>query len=365
MRRSDDGSALAADRFKHRFDTLDSALNSTRLSILVLLSTVSLGSAGVLAMAADTDAGDLPLSPRDKILVQFKSLSMDCTEGRYRDEKFSYRLFVPLQLEADQEYPLLLWFHGHGESGDDNLKNLTHLDAALIRYTRGKGAFRGFILVPQVPKGEDWFDPTSSKQDDMLTVAWTMFKQTTRSYPIDEDRILLAGVCSGGDACWEMGMRHPGHFAAISPIVTSGGDESRAGKLITTPIWAFHNLHDDHSPIDKTRQMVQAIHSAGGHAVLTEIPDVGHGAWDQAFGHYRLFDWLLARRRGEWTWKPYLQFIDWRRVAVQCSLPALIAMACWLELRRRRKMATRRFHPIPLPSELQAETRTLVAQQGE
>src|SRR3954470_21375500 len=37
------------------------------------------------------------------------------------------RLFVPQQLTEQHSYPLLLWFHGYGESGDDNLRQLLYI----------------------------------------------------------------------------------------------------------------------------------------------------------------------------------------------------------------------------------------------
>lgn len=320
--------------------------------INLLIRTCFVGSAfisalylGTVSAAPNTSIhGGVPRTSRDEIVRQFEPREFVCTDRKYREKKFLYRLYVPTELNQAQKYPLLLWFHGHGEAGDDNLKNLTHLDAAMIRYARVNGSFPGFILVPQVPKGEDWFDPEMQTQEDMLTVSWAMVVRTIQEYPIDEDRILLAGVCSGGDACWEMGMRHPQQFAAIVPIVTRGGDESRAASLGTTPVWSFHNRYDTTTPIDGNRQMVAAVRAAGGYALLTELADVAHGAWAHAFGDYHILDWLLEQRRGHVSWNIYLQFADWSKLVIGCGLMLLIVAVGWAAFCRRK--ARRRTLPF-------------------
>ena len=48
----------------------------------------------------------------------------------YRDAEGSmpYRLFVPKEEKAGVRYPLLVFLHGAGERGDDNVAQLTHAD---------------------------------------------------------------------------------------------------------------------------------------------------------------------------------------------------------------------------------------------
>jgi len=308
---------------------------------IFILALVVSTAESVGATLAATEENMTQFSPTEQIIRQFEALDMYYTGGRYEQEKFSYRLYAPPHVDANNKYPLLLWLHGSGESGNDNRKHLVHIDKALALFAKRRRPFPGFVLAPQVPKGASWFTGNTSRDDDMLMVAWTMLQRIMQRYPIDEDRIFLAGVSSGGAACWEMGMRYPGRFAAIAPIASGGGDEVRAAQLVGTPIWALHNLHDKRPPIESVRRMVAAVRDAGGHAELTEIPNLGHAAWNQALGDHKLLDWLLARRRGESSWKPYVQFVNWRQVSVQFGLPALIAVACWMEFRRRNHMAVR------------------------
>jgi pimeloyl-ACP methyl ester carboxylesterase len=176
-----------------------------------------------------------------------------------------------------------------------------------------------------------------ASDDDMLFVTWAMVEQTLQQYPIDPDRIVLAGVSAGGNACWEMAMRHPGRFAAIAPIASAGGDSTRASLLVNTLIWAFNNVSDTQASIDKVREMVTAVRDAGGRAKLSEIPNIGHAAWVQAlYENLDLLAWLLSQHRNESFWDNYFQFVDWQHVILQCGLPLSIGAVCMLWLWRRR-----------------------------
>lgn len=267
---------------------------------------------------------------------EFQARAFYYTGGRYVHQWFPYRLYVPPRLDASEKYPLLLWFHGAGESGTDNLKNMMHVDRAVHGYLSKHGPIPAFILVPQSPSVErGWFDRRDS-EDDMLTVTWAMLEQTIKDNPIDEDRVVSSGVSSGGSACWEIALRHPSRFAAIAPLAAGGGDESQAIRLMNVPIWAFHNVYDLTTPIDGDRRMVAAVQRAGGRAHLTENPQGGHQAWAPAFENCGLLEWLLNRRRGESMLWFDLHFANWWVLGIQCGLPLLIATACFFELCRRK-----------------------------
>jgi len=44
--------------------------------------------------------------------------------------------------------------------------------------------------------------------------------------------------------------------------------------------------------------MVDALRAAGGHAYFTIFGDLGHNCWTTTYSDLRLYDWLLANRRG-------------------------------------------------------------------
>jgi len=66
-----------------------------------------------------------------------------------------YRLHVPEKLEPDKKYPMILWLHGAGESGNDNKLQLVHLHHIITSLT-GEKKRDFFLLVPQYGSNEFW-----------------------------------------------------------------------------------------------------------------------------------------------------------------------------------------------------------------
>jgi len=222
--------------------------------------------------------------------------------GQNHEMTLPYRLYSPPNLVEGNQYPLVVWLHGAGESGRDNWGQLRHMDMALKKH---KGKFPAFILVPQINQGVSWYKRQGIiSPNDMLTVTWSLMKKIIREYPIDEDRIPLVGISSGGSACWEMGMRYPDRFCAIAPISSGGGDIFRIANLVKTPVWAFHNIGDEGTPIAGVRRTTEALQAAGGQVYLLERDASGHDGWRGAFTTYDLFSWLLAKRQGDEMWSP-------------------------------------------------------------
>lgn len=185
--------------------------------------------------------------------------------------KLAYRLLEPLNQNHPQ--PLLVFLHGSGDRGDDNTTQLNSLPSQLAR-SEWRKICPGYILAPQCPAGTHWHNelPTLISLID----AW-------RNDPrIDQRRVYLTGLSMGGYGAWHLATAKPEWFAAVVPIC-GGGDPASAPRLTKTPIWAIHGDADEVVPVDETRTMIEAIRSAGGHPLYTELPGVGHDSWSQTY----------------------------------------------------------------------------------
>lgn len=265
------------------------------------------------------------------------------TGGNYHNEAFQYRLFKPSPLKPAKRYPLLLWLHGHGESGSDSRTSLRWLELA-IDDTSHLNKYPLFILVVQCPSANpDWFHhfggASSEWDNDMITIAVEILHKTMQEYPVDQERIYLAGISSGGNGCWETAMRYPDLFAAVVPMSSGGGDVSRAAMVKSIPIWAFHNLDDDAAPPDKDKVTVAAVNHSGGNAYLTfpRSPDYKHDSWTAAFRKYNIIGWMLAQRRGGLCWQPPgCRPWKWRHVIAMPVALLTIAWLAWLRAKQKR-----------------------------
>ena len=116
-------------------------------------------------------------SPAD-IADLFEAREYRYTGGHYRERLFRYRLFVPRSLKPGERCPLLVWLHGHGEHGSDNVKNLRWLEL-ILEDRKHIERYRFFILATQSPDGS-WYGSAVASPDDMLTVTAAIFQKTTR-----------------------------------------------------------------------------------------------------------------------------------------------------------------------------------------
>jgi len=70
---------------------------------------------------------------------------------------YPYRLLAPLPTKRDCDRPLVVFLHGAGERGGDNIQQLKWLPALLADAVRRK-KYPCFLLAVQCPQGEQWVD---------------------------------------------------------------------------------------------------------------------------------------------------------------------------------------------------------------
>src|ERR1700741_476924 len=73
-----------------------------------------------------------------------------------------YRLFIPKGYDPAKKYPLVLWLHGSGGTGNDNRKQITLASTTGTHtWTRAENQakYPVFVLAPQSPPGRSWVTP--------------------------------------------------------------------------------------------------------------------------------------------------------------------------------------------------------------
>ena len=221
---------------------------------------------------------------------------------------FPYRLHRPASASADRPLPLVVFLHGAGERGKDNVSQLRHFPERWVREPHLGARHPAFVLAVQCPDGEDWGGVVEPGADvwraggtdtsPAMQGVETLLRELAASPEVDPTRIYLTGLSMGGFGTWELLSRHADWFAAAVPIC--GGGDPRHGKVIAesgVPIWNFHGTADRDVLIRESRGVVEAIRAAGGRVGHTELPDVGHDAWSHAYGPNGAIDWMFAQRR--------------------------------------------------------------------
>jgi predicted peptidase len=241
-------------------------------------------------LAALTGVVAMPLFAQDTV---------DGFIGRvYRKGRQSmpYRLFVPKPYDKSIPYPIVLWLHGGGSAGDDNLGQIS-LDNKLGTHfwTRKENQERhpAFVLAPQSTGG--WDSNADTDLSTELKLVLDILDSVRKEYTIDSGRIYVAGQSNGGIGAWGLITKRPGVFAAAVPLC-GAGHTGIAGKAAKTAVWAFHGEKDDVISVDFSRTMIAAMKRAGGNPRYTEYKGVGHEIWETVFKEPELEEWLFAQR---------------------------------------------------------------------
>ncbi|MDP3849358.1 MAG: PHB depolymerase family esterase [Luteolibacter sp.] len=215
-----------------------------------------------------------------------------------------YRFLSPATIQPETKYPLVIFLHGAGERGDDNIRQLHH-GGSLFLDADTRRKFPAFVIFPQCPDGKrwvevDWGDPKPHQQPKGPSAAMSplieLIPELLKSKPIDTSRVYVMGISMGGFGVWDLAARHPDWFAAAVPIC-GGADDSTAPLLARMPIWTFHGDQDNTVKTGRTRSMVEALRKAGGNPKYSELPGIAHNSWSPAFANPDLLPWLFAQKR--------------------------------------------------------------------
>src|SRR5436309_317245 len=72
----------------------------------------------------------------------------------------NYRLFEPSATASGSKLPLVLFLHGAGERGTDNIAQTTHIGGLLSATSSGQ--YASYVLAPQIDSNS-WFQSFGSK----------------------------------------------------------------------------------------------------------------------------------------------------------------------------------------------------------
>ena len=212
-----------------------------------------------------------------------------------------YRLFIPKSYDPQQKYPIVIWLHGAGGVGVDNVRQLSNDQVPGTRLwsdPSNQAKHPAFVLVPQSSIG--WGAQPKSRQADVLSgqlkLVVGILDLLANEFSLDPARVYVAGQSDGGYAVWEIVTSRPERFAAAIALC-GGGTPEKAARLVNMPLWVFHGSDDKTIPVSESRNMVKAIQKAGGNPRYTEYKGAGHDIWSRAFAEPELVEWLFAQRK--------------------------------------------------------------------
>lgn len=211
-----------------------------------------------------------------------------------------YRLFIPKKYNKSKLYPVILYLHGSGGVGNDNLKQISGGN------TNGTHAWitpenqlkhPSFVLAPQLPQSSYMWDNFFTRDlSPGAQATLNLLNDLMKEFSIDPNRIYVTGQSAGGFGVWDIISKRPNIFAAAIPLC-GGGNPCSAKTILNIPIWIFHGGKDPAVPVEFSREMASILDESGGNVKYTEYPEIGHEVWEKAYLEPELIEWLFKQKR--------------------------------------------------------------------
>lgn len=208
--------------------------------------------------------------------------------GQQTAQKFvvetNYQLYLPEGYASDttKRWPLVMFLHGAGETGNDVERIKVHGLPKLIN----EGRQFPFIVVSPQASTYNW------ESKDLFKLYEYIIKENR----VDIERVYLTGLSMGGFGTWAMAIEYPELFAAIIPIC-GGGDISEIKRLKHMPVWCFHGDKDNIVSLSSSEEMVDALRKYNDNVNFTVYPGVGHDSWTVTYANDSIYDWMLQYTR--------------------------------------------------------------------
>jgi glutathione peroxidase-family protein/predicted esterase len=227
-------------------------------------------------------------------------------------DTLNYRELLPIgnnTKQQSQKYPLVLFMHGAGERGSDNVAQLTH-GSRMYTNPVNREKYPAVVLFPQCPAHYFWslekrpegkldasIFPSDYQISGILQAVKELVDHYIQSGNVDPDRIYVMGISMGGMATFDLACRFPDTFAAAIPICGGIHPERLKSTVGKVKFRIYHGDKDDVVPAENSRKAYMALKQYGASVEYIEFVGFGHNSWDQAFNQPDFFSWLFAQKK--------------------------------------------------------------------
>ncbi len=230
----------------------------------------------------------------EKLLKVLNPVDYSLFEKAHFNQALPCRLLRPQTIEEGKKYPLVLLLHGSGERGSDNEKQLRH-GASYFLDEKRRNENPCFVLVPQCPDDEAWCNiqekgngrfefPFSDQPREPMRLVLNLLDELLKNEPIDTEQLSVIGISMGGMGLFDLLLRRPSMFKNAVAICGGGNPELVHRYATGTSFQLFHGSKDSVVAPSHSREMAEALKSAGAKVDFVEYPEEGHDCWERVFG---------------------------------------------------------------------------------
>ncbi len=199
------------------------------------------------------------------------TFSVKLRVGR-RDEKTDLHVYTPRGYSPKQRWPMLMAFHGTGQSG-----RIALMEWIVIAQNNG------LVLVAPSESGANTGYRFSERE---RAAALAAIRYCRRAWNIDENRIFVAGSSRGAHLAWDLALRHPGRYAGLVAAIGCPRINTAKGQnnmrylenVAMLPIRDLQGSRDNPWMVSNLRFAFKRLESFGAKdAEFIEFPNRGHG----------------------------------------------------------------------------------------
>jgi hypothetical protein len=192
-----------------------------------------------------------------------------------------FHAFIPDLKDGKKRHPLMLGLHGSNGISFQFLNLLAIINppppSTFILSPTGRGNLRY--------KG--------AGEADILDLIG-LFQKT---FPIDSDRIILAGSSMGAMGSYYLIGTHGSLFSCAIPFSGAVREPATMLTLSNRPMWAFHGLKDYVLPYLWSEMAERILDSLGGQFKYSSVANAGHGTPNTIMSDSGLGQWALKNTR--------------------------------------------------------------------
>ncbi len=188
------------------------------------------------------------------------------------NQEWRLGFFVPDGLKQDTLYPLLIYLHG-GTGTARNNKG----EKAWEMFSFLTDSIDILLASPSASAGARWWSPQG-----MERILKTL-RYISLYYPVDPERVILAGVSDGGTACYAAAGLIPGPFCGFIPVSGYGGMIEKMGielapeNLMQRPVYNINAGRDRLYPLDSVNSYIDKLEDNGVNISTSYYPEEEHG----------------------------------------------------------------------------------------
>lgn len=201
-----------------------------------------------------------------------------------------YGLFVPKGYTPAKRYPLVVMLHGSMSDHRTDLKRL---------FGRGTAAGDGIDFLAVTPHARGWAGYQGLSERDV----WDVLADVKKRFSVDDDRIYLTGLGTGGGGAVWLALSKPGVWAAVAPVsaLVPRGVAPLMPNGANVPWKIFQGAADPLVKREHTRGLVDELRATGANVEYVEYTGVRHNAWDLAYRNSAIFAWFATHKRDRYS----------------------------------------------------------------